>query len=178
VAGVRLVGAADQTVPVWALTEDLGPGATLAPESVEMRAVRFGEEGDLARYLRADEPLPDGSHLVRGVGAGELLPAAAVGTAEQSGVVQVPIRVPADGVPPSIEVGSRVDVYVSDETAADRPAELLLGDVAVAAAPRAADTLGTTGNRQLVLSVAVGDRAVTRLVAASAAGILTVVGRG
>ena len=85
---------------------------------------------------------------------------------------------PRGAGPIGIDVGSRVDVYVSDETTADRPAELLLGDAPVTAAPLAADTLGTTGSRQLVLGVPEGDRALTRLVAASAAGVLTVVGRG
>ena len=67
--------------------------------------------------------------------------------------MQVPIRVPGDGVPPSVDVGSRVDVYVSDDAEARRPAVLLLGDVVVTAAPRAVDSLGSSGDRQLVLGV-------------------------
>ena len=78
--------------------------------------MRFGDVDDLARYLPADQPLPADRSLVRGIGAGELLPAGALGSPGQSGVLQVPIRVPVDGVPASVEVGSRVDVYVSDET--------------------------------------------------------------
>ena len=178
VAGVRLVGGADDTISVWAVTEDLGPGATVDPELVEARAVRFADPRDAARYVRADEPLPPGRLLTRGVGAGELLPAAALGEAGGVGVLQVPIRVPADGVPPSIGVGSRVDVYVSDEAEASRPAVLLLGDVAVTAAPGPSDELGATGGRQLVLGVPEDeDAALTRLIAAAAAGTLTVVGR-
>jgi hypothetical protein len=92
--------------------------------------------------------------------------------------VQVPIRVPGDGVPPSVDVGSRVDVYVSDDAEARRPAVLLLGDVVVTAAPRAVDSLGSSGDRQLVLGVPEGeDDALTRVIAAAAAGTLTVVGR-
>lgn len=178
VAGIRLVGAADDSVSIWAVTEDLGPGAAVDPDVLEARSVRFTDETQMERYLRTDQPLPAERHLTRGVGAGELLPVGALGAAGTSGVVQVPIRVPADGVPPSVEVGSRVDVYVSDDAEADRPAVLLLGDVPVTAAPRSVDTLGATGDRQLVLGVPEGeDDALARLISASAAGTLTVVGR-
>ena len=103
----------------------------------------------------------------------------ALGSPGQSGILQVPIRVPVDGVPTSIEVGSRVDVYVSDDTEAARAAVLLLGDVAVTAAPTSADSFGAGGHRQLVLGVPEGDdQALARLVAASVGGTLTVVGRG
>ena len=179
VAGVRLVGSADDSVAVWAVTEDLGVGTAVEAEHVEARSVRFGDVDDLARYLPADQPLPADRSLVRGIGAGELLPAGALGAPGRSGVLQVPIRVPVDGVPASVEVGSRVDVYVSDETQTARAAVLLLGDVAVTSAPSSADSLGAGGHRQLVLGVPEGDDpALARLVAASAVGTLTVVGRG
>ena len=116
VAGVRLVGSADDSVAIWAVTEDLGAGTSVEAEHVEARSVRFADVDDLARYLPADQPLPPDRSLVRGIGAGELLPAAALGSTGQSGVLQVPIRVPVDGVPASVDVGSRVDVYVSDDT--------------------------------------------------------------
>lgn len=178
VAGVRLVGAADDSVSVWAVSEDLGAGATVEPEQLEARSVRFADPAAAARYLRTDDPLPEVRYLTRGVGAGELLPAAALGAAEASGIVQVPIRVPTDGVPPSVDVGSRVDVYVSDDSEARRPAVLLLGDVVVTAAPGSSDELGSTGDRQLVLGVPEAeDDTLTRLIAAAAAGTLTVVGR-
>jgi hypothetical protein len=178
VAGVRLVGGADDTISVWAVTEDLGAGGSVDPDMLEARAVRFADAADAARYLRVDEPLPAGRFLTRGVGAGELLPLAALGEAGRAGVVQVPIRVPVDGVPPSVVVGSHVDVYVSDDAEASRPAVLLLGDVAVTGAPGPSDELGATGDRQLVLGVPEDeDDALARLIAASAAGTLTVVGR-
>jgi len=178
VAGIRLVGGADDSVSVWAVTEDLGAGAVVEREHLEARSVRFADTADAGRYLRTDEPLPAVRYLTRGIGAGELLPAAALGEAAASGLVQVPIRVPGDGVPPTVDVGSRVDVYVSDDAEARRPAVLLLGDVVVTAAPRAEDSLGSSGDRQLVLGVPEGeDDALTRVIAAAAAGTLTVVGR-
>ncbi len=178
IAGIRLVGAADDSVSVWAVTEDLGAGAVVEREHLESRWVRFADPADAERYLRTDEPLPGVRYLTRGIGAGELLPAAALGEAAESGLVQVPIRVTGDGVPPSVDVGSRVDVYVSDDAEARRPAVLLLGDVVVTAAPRTEDSLGSSGDRQLVLGVPESeDDALTRVIAAAAAGTLTVVGR-
>jgi len=178
VGGVRLVGGADDSVSVWAVSEDVGAGTTLDPDQLVARRVRFGETADVERYLLTDEALPAALYLTRGVGAGEMLPVGALGSATQTGVVQAPIAVAAEAVPPSITVGSRVDVYVSDDTEARRPAVLLLADVVVTAAPGRTDELGGSGQRQLVLGVPEDEaEALARLIAASAAGTLTVVGR-
>lgn len=178
VGGVRLVGGADDSVSVWAVSQDVGAGTTLEPDQLVARRVRFVESADVERYLRTEAALPGELYLTRGVGAGELLPLGALGSAAQTGVVQAPIRVAAEGVPPSITIGSRVDVYVSDDTEARRPAVLLLADVVVTDAPGRSDELGATGDRQLVLGVPEDEAdALTRLIAASAAGTLTVVGR-
>ncbi len=178
VAGVRVVGGADEMASVWTVSQDVGIGAELDPSLLEARSVRFEDAEDLTHYLSVDEPLPAESDLTRGLGTGELVPAAALGSVSQTGVVQVPIRVPGDGVPPSVGVGSTVDVYVSDESQARRPAVLLLDEVAVNAAPGVVDEFGPGGTRQLVLAVPadVGEE-LTLLIAASAAGTLTVVGR-
>lgn len=178
VGGVRLVGGADDSVAVWAVSEDVGAGTTIEPDQLVARRVRFVEDADAGRYLRTDAELPAALYLTRAVGAGELLPAGALGSAEQTGVVQAPIRVAAEGVPPSITVGSRVDIYVSDDTEARDPAVLLLADVAVTGAAGRSEELGASGDRQLVLGVPEEEAdALARLIAASAAGTLTVVGR-
>lgn len=178
VGGARLMSSADDSVSVWAVREDVGAGITLDPEQLVARRVRFAEGTDVDHYLRTEETLPAALHLTRGVGAGELLPVGALGSAGGTGVVQAPIRVATEGVPPSITVGSRVDIYVSDDSEASRPAVLLLADVVVTSATGTADTLGASGDRQLVLGVPDGEAAgLARLIAASAAGTLTVVGR-
>ena len=51
VAGIRLVGAADDSVSVWAVTEDLGAGAVVEREQLEARSVRFADAADAGRYL-------------------------------------------------------------------------------------------------------------------------------
>jgi hypothetical protein len=153
VAGARLLAAADDTVPVWAAAEDLASGAPVTAADLERHRVRFADAGDAAGYFTGAQP-PEGV-LVRGVGAGELLPRAAVGEAAQSGTVQVPVSVQPEQVPPSVDTGSVVDVYVLGATDPTRttPAEPALSAVSVVAAPAVEDSFVASGRRQLVLAV-------------------------
>jgi len=172
VAGSRLLAAADDTVAVWAVTEARGPGSALTESDLVVRRVRFAHESDLAAYFRADAALPADLQLARGVGAGELLPRSAVGTAEQqAGLVELPVAVEADQVPPSVQTGSTVDVYVGDEP--------VLSGVTVVDAPSADAGFGSVGGRrQLVLSVPEDAAAAyVGAVATDDTPVLTVVGR-
>ncbi|HEX6150617.1 hypothetical protein [Nocardioides sp.] len=148
VAGSRLLAAADDTVTVWAAAVDLAGGAQLSSGDLEARRVRFADATDLDRYYAADDPLPADARLVRGVGRGELLPRAAVGTSADADVLELPIAV--DLVPDSVGSGSVVNVYVRDSVRCPDCAGAALESVTVVDAP-AADEL--TGVRQLVLAV-------------------------
>ena len=55
----------------------------------------------------------------RSVTAGELLPRGAVGTPEQTGLVEVPVAVEPELVPPSVGRGDVVDIYVVAPISAD-----------------------------------------------------------
>lgn len=157
VAGSRLLAAADDTVTVWSVAADAGPGARLDPGDLEPARVRFADEGDLAGYLPVDDELPAELVLVRGVGAGELLPRAALGTAEAAvDSVELPVAVDAEQVPSSVRAGSVVSVHL---IGARQPGPLL-EDVTVVDAPPLESTFGTTtGRRQLVLAVSADDAA-------------------
>lgn len=180
VAGARIVGAADETVPVWAAETDLGAGAALSEEDLTVARVRFGDGEDLASYLRADQPLPEGL-LLRSVGAGELVPAAAVGSAEESGTVQVPIAVEPEQVPPSVGPGAVVDVYVlgPGELGERGEAAPALAGASVVDAPAIEDSFGTSGKQQLVLAVPEADaQRFFALVGSADQATVTVVRRG
>ncbi|KRA29711.1 hypothetical protein ASD81_22450 [Nocardioides sp. Root614] len=164
VVGARLLAAADDTVQVWALAEDRGSGSPLVSDDLSVQRVRFAEGAVLDRYFPADEPVPTDLVLTRAVGAGELLARSAVGEADAEEVLQVPLEVDPNRVPPDVETGSVVDVWVSDgaglakgatseDLEVDAPA---LSEVTVVAAPEYDDTFAVTGARQLV--VAVDDR--------------------
>lgn len=175
VGGVRLVGAADDSISVWSVTEDAGAGTTLEPDQLSARRIRFVDAVDADRYLRTDDTLPAELFLTRPIGAGELLPRAALGAAEDQEIVEVPIGVSGDSVPPSVETGSRIDVYV-DAADEGKPARLLLEDVVVVAAPDADAGLGSSDIRQLVLGVPVADASsLPQVLGATSGGEVTVV---
>lgn len=186
VAGARLLAAADDTVQVWAAASDLGEGARLTEDDLVATRVRFADEAALAGYYRVEEELPADLQLGHGLAAGDLVPRAAVGPAEDSGLVEVPIAVEPEQVPPSVEDGTVVDVYVvaapdpeEEEAAVPAPTEgPALAAVTVVDAPAPAESFGTSGRRQLVLAVPEADAApFFALLGAYDTAVLTVVRR-
>lgn len=172
VVGARVLGAADDTVAVWAVRADAGAGAVLTSADLEAHRVRFASPDDLAGYLRADQPLPDTLSLTRSVGAGELVPRAALAADTPADTVQLPLAVDPAQVPPGVHSGSVVDVYVVGDAVA-RPgtgqvgagggggggavtptATPALSAVTVVAAPGTDAVFGSGQNqRQLTLAV-------------------------
>jgi hypothetical protein len=163
VLGARLLAAADDTVSVWAVVADQGPGSPVELDDVVAVRVRFDDDADRERYLSADEPLPDGIVLARGVGGGELLPRAAIDSDQDASDVLVPLDLEPDRVPLGVDAGSVIDVYVGGVGGRgdERPGPALHA-VTVVSAPAADESLAVTGTRQLV--VAVDDAAVAGFV--------------
>jgi hypothetical protein len=151
VAGARLLAAADDTVTVWAVEADMGPGDQVTVDDLVTRRVRFADDGDLDHYFRADDDLPADLELTRGVGEGELLPRAAVGSAGESGLLQVRIAVDNEQVPSAVDAGSVVHVYLASATADDHgpTGEPALEGVTVVDAPPVEDNFAATGNRTI-----------------------------
>lgn len=187
VAGARLMSAADDTVAVWSASADLGPGDRVGPEDLVATRVRFADTDDLAGYFTVDDELPADLELSRGVGAGELLPRAAVGPAGQSHTVELPIAVDAEQVPSSVDSGSEVDIWLvpSAAGAGGRAARGAAGHapalsgVTVVDAPALEEGFSTSGKRQLVLAVDEEDaQRFFALLASTEDPVITVVRRG
>lgn len=177
--GARVLGQADRSVTVWAARVELPVGQPVDEADLVARRVRFLDEADEARYLRADRPLPEPRMLTRPVAAGELVPAAALGAAPSAGRLSVPISVPSLAVPPQVGPGSVVDVWVTIENdsgrAVSRP---VLTEVVVLAAPAPGEGFGASDDRQLVLAVDEGqEEALGRALAATGDSAITIVGR-
>jgi hypothetical protein len=189
VAGSRLLAAADDTVQVWAAASDLGAGARLTEDDLVAARVRFADEDTQAGYYAVDDELPAELELVHGVSAGELLPRTAVGRTGDSGLVEVPIAVEPEQVPPSVVAGAVVDVYVVAAPDAEDPGEDVAGPapgdgpalagVTVVDAPPLEESFGTSGRRQLVLAVPEAEAApFFVLLGSHDTAVLTVVRRG
>lgn len=162
--GATLLGGADATVGVWAARGPLAQGQAVTAADLVRREVRFADQADADRYLSADAALPAGAVLARDVGPGELLPRAAVGGGGSEASVEVPLSVPADGVPATLRPGSVVDVWVTPDpdlaadAAATRELEssLVLARVRVLDLARSGGALGPSATRQVIVGVEPG----------------------
>jgi hypothetical protein len=180
--GARLVGSADDTVPVWALATDVAPGAVLRAGDVERQRVRFPDVAVAVRYLPATDPLPDGAVSRHALKAGELLPRSALGASGDSELAEVPLAVPADAVPATLRVGASVDVWVTPARGAAEPsprATRVFEEVRVVALPEAAAALGPSTSRQVIIGVpSAEDQGLAAALAQLADGTAVVVKRG
>ena len=188
VVGARVLAAADDTVQVWAAAHDLGAGQRVEADDLVAQRVRFADVEVLEGYFTVDDELPADLELTRSVAVGELLPRGAVGTPDETGLVEVPVAVEPELVPPSVAPGDVVDVYVVAPISADTesgqaqqapPDGPALTGATVVDAPELASSFGTSGKRQLVLAVPEADAsAFFALLARYDAPSLTVVRRG
>lgn len=109
-AGARLMAEAGQLRAVYAARTALPPGTALTADVLEIVRVRV--EGTGAGYLDARSALPTGAVLTRTVGAGELVPVAAIGSA--ASLTVRPVTIPFDGAPPGgLVAGGRADIWAA-----------------------------------------------------------------
>ncbi len=155
--GASLLGGGSSTTAVWAAERALAAGETVAGQDLTVREVRFTDQADADRYLAAGQALPDGAVLARPVGAGELVPRAALSGADTEQVLEVPLPVPVESLPATVRPGSTVDVWVTpDPTLTDAreiASVLVLDDVRVLQLGRSGGSLGPGGTRQVVVGV-------------------------
>ena len=154
--GARVVGAADDTVTVWAAAAELPAGAPLQPDDLVATRVRFADEADLAAYLPTSQELPADAVLGRSVGAGELVPGAALGAGGDTDLLQLAVAVEPEQLAGAVAAGSRVNVYLVARGGGDRghdSGEPVLEDVVVLDAAAADDGYAASGLRRLVLAV-------------------------
>jgi hypothetical protein len=164
--GATLAGDRDTTA-VWATRGALAEGQTLDADDLVARELRFGDPADASRYLAADGPVPDGLTLTRDVGAGELLPATALGDGAQA-LLEVPLTVAAEAVPATVRAGSVVDVWVTPDPdltlpgtgeTAEGDSVLVFASVRVVAVSRAGGALGPAATRQVIVGLEPGEKA-------------------
>jgi len=162
VTGSRVVAAADDTEPVWAVSSSVRAGDPLRPADLVATPTRIGIDGaGASAYLSAGSVPPSGI-FTRDLAAGELVPAAAVGADTGGRGVEVPLSVEPGAAPANLAPGDLVDVWaVPPESAAaleapPRAAQVLSG-VEVAAVAGPAGGLGATGLQVLLRVVSSPD---------------------
>lgn len=158
--GTRLVMSLDDTTPVYAATRDLLPGQPVTGEDLTVVQVRMAEQA--GRYVDGGQPVAPGTHLIRGVGAGELVPATALGTARQA--LDKTVTVPVDpSALAGLATGVLVDVWVSPRDpdalgVAYLAPRLLLPGAVVDRVPQQGTGLGAGLGRASVSVVVPADR--------------------
>lgn len=158
--GARVVSGLDDTTPVYAASRPLLPGQEVSGADLVPVAVRMGSA--VGHYVDAEQRLQPGTVVLRQVAAGELVPAASLGSASQA--TDKTVTVPVDpAAVQSIAVGTVVDVWVSRRdpdrvgTAYLDP-ELLLAGAVVAGVPSASGGLGVGIGRSAVQVVVPADQ--------------------
>ena len=155
--GARLMAAADDTVGVWALTQDLPAGVPVTTEDLVVRELRFPDAATAERYLSSSQTPPEDARLSRAVSRGELLPRAALASEKTADLVEVPISVATDDLPATVALGSTVDVWVAPGVSAvseRRPkAVRVLREVQVVSVPRERQGLGPQTTRQVIVGL-------------------------
>jgi hypothetical protein len=127
---VAIVGAAGASVTVYAASRTLTAGDTVDGGDLVPRAVR--PDSIDGRYL-TDAALDEGAVVTRTVGAGELVPLSAVGTADDVDTASIVVQ-QAGALPRAVEPGAVVDVWSAAELAEGGygpPAVLVDGAVVV-----------------------------------------------
>jgi len=166
--GAKLIGGAEQSVPVWSVTKTMPPGPLTSGDLVA-RKVRFVNAADADVYLSADQPLPEGTTLTRDLAAGELVPRSALGSNDTDQSTMT-LSFSGAGVPAGLKRGDHVAVWVtslekpSSSSTTGQHAESStgksdavdsFGDVVVTDVQRAGDSLaGATGT---VVTIALPD---------------------
>jgi len=149
VIGARVIGASSRTAAVWAADRDLAVGTVLGPGDLSTIEVNLGDNTGL--YLAPGSASPVGMTVVNPMAAGELLPASAVESPGSGRVVAVGVE--PDKMPPGVDHGSTIDLYLTKAGAAGADAnastDLIGRDITVQSvtAPAAGGLSGATSNR-------------------------------
>jgi hypothetical protein len=151
VIGARVIGASSRTAAVWAADRDLAVGTVLGPGDLSTIEVNLGDNTGL--YLAPGSASPVGMTVVNPMAAGELLPASAVEPPGSGRVVAIGVE--PDKMPPGVDHGSTIDLYLTKAGAAGADAnanastDLIGRDITVQSvtAPAAGGLSGATSNR-------------------------------
>ena len=163
VAGVTwIVSAADRTTAVYAARTALYPGDRVSAGDLAVARVRLGTEEE--RYLAVADLPAEGAVVSRAVGAGELLPTAAIGAAEGATLAAVVVRL-SGPLSDAARPGTAVDLWAAERLDGSRfgPPAVLVPDAAIV---RVVHDDGLVADDGVALEVLVPRASVARLLEA------------
>jgi len=152
VVGARVTQAAGDTVPVYAAARSLASGQVVDASAVRPVRVHLGP--GTAAYLSARRPPGKGLVLARPIGAGELVPVAALTSADR--LARRPVGVPVPVPAPLLQPGGLVDLWSSARDPASTgtflpPERLAAGAEVFAVAGTGGTFASTTATVQVLL---------------------------
>lgn len=156
ILGVRVVDAADDTVPVWSLQEDMPAGSPLSASQLTERNVHFDGGDDAGLYLSADVEPPGGMVLDHDVNAGELLAVSSLRLGTDTSAAELPLAVATGSLPADLAPGDRVDVWVTPDPAGSGPpsdATEVLSDVSVVSLDTSSAALGVGDATRILIAL-------------------------
>ena len=165
VIGARVVGASSQTATMWVADRNLAAGTVLVTSDLSTVEVNLGENAGL--YLGPGSNSPIGMTVLTPVAAGELLPASSVEQPSAGRVVAIGVE--PENMPPGVDHGSTIDLYLTKGAVAgsesEATTELIGRDLTVqsVAAPSSGGLSGATSNRyalSVLLPADVADKLV------------------
>ncbi|HLS24726.1 MAG TPA: flagellar biosynthesis protein FlgA [Beutenbergiaceae bacterium] len=178
--GSWLFTRADQTVEVYAARDVLVPGQQVSAADLDVIPVHLQEVHDT--YLTAEQEVAEDAIVLRTVGGGELIPAAAIGSGAQ--VELRPVTIPASAATASsVRRGDQVDVWVArpdpESTGQDRlEPELLLPHAHVAEVREDTSLFAGTDQMHVEILVRADDLAPVLSALSSGAEVYLVRGAG
>jgi hypothetical protein len=143
--GTLVLSRARHTVAVVGVARDLAAGTQLHSGDLQLVQVQLPESNRVV-YLSAISAAV-GRTLSRSLSAGELLPAAAVRTADAGTTVSVPL---APGTAPDLRSGQRARFWVSTKTC---QAVVLLGDATVQSVRASSGAFSSAGGQDVTLQL-------------------------
>lgn len=174
---VALLESRDMTTEVYSARQDIAVGSALSPDDFLAVPVRLGASA--GAYVAVSEGVPRNAVATRLIRQGELVPAAAVGGADELDRKPVGLTV-EDPLPTGTVAGDRVDVWVSLRTDTNTYGEprLLLEAAEVAELTVGQSALGS--NTSTLVQVLVDDESMPELLDALSndASIAVVLNRG
>jgi len=117
VVGARVVAAGSQTAPVWAAERSLAAGTVIGPGDLAAVEVNLGDNA--GAYLSPGAQSPVGMTLVAPLAPGELLAGSAVRETGSGRVVAVAVA--PEHMPPGVDHGSTIDLYLTREATPGSP---------------------------------------------------------